>query len=123
MLALITNEGWFSKTHGEYQMAAFTRLRAIETRRSIARAANTGVTGFIDPLGRIYDQAPWWSEQTVIGNVRLSNEMSWYVRYTDYLPKACVWLSLALAPAILIRGFRHSLFGTQSFSEEIPVVQ
>lgn len=55
MLALITNEGWFSKTHGEYQMAAFTRLRSIETRRSIARTANTGVTGFIDPLGRIYD--------------------------------------------------------------------
>jgi len=106
LMALITNEGWWSKTHGAYWLAASTRLRAIETRRTIARTANTGVTCFIDPLGRIYDQAPWWEEQTVMGKVRLSNEMSLYVRYTDYFPKACVWLALALALAAIIQTAR-----------------
>lgn len=117
MLALITNEGWFSKTHGEYQMAAFTRLRSIETRRAIARTANTGVTSFIDPWGRVYGQAPWWSEQTVIGQVRLSNEMSLYVRYPDYFPKACLWLVLGLALAAIIQTAWSLVSGSR------PIVQ
>jgi apolipoprotein N-acyltransferase len=114
MLALITNEGWWSQTHGAYQMAAFTRVRAIETRRSIARCANTGVTCLIDPLGRIYNQAPWWSEQTVIGKVRLSKEMSLYVRYPDYFPKACLWLVLGLAMAAIIQRARSLVSGSRS---------
>jgi apolipoprotein N-acyltransferase len=114
MLALITNEGWWSQTHGAYQMAAFTRVRAIETRRSIARCANTGVTCLIDPMGRIHDQAPWWSEQTVIGNVRLSKEMSVYVRYPDYFPKACLWLVLGLAMAAIIQEARSLVGGSRS---------
>jgi len=109
LLAVITNEGWWSKTHGAYQLAAFTRLRAIETRRSIARCANTGLTCFIDPLGRIYDQAPWWEEQTVVGQVRLAQGLSWYVRYPDYFPKACVWLSLGLAVAVAVQKVRQAL--------------
>jgi len=67
MLARLTNEGWFSQSHGLYQLAAFTRLRAMEVRRTIARCTNTGLTCFIDPLGRLSEPAPWWSEQTVVG--------------------------------------------------------
>jgi apolipoprotein N-acyltransferase len=106
MVALITNEGWFSRTHGEYQMAAFSRLRSIETRRAMARTANTGMTWLVDPYGRVHEQAPWWSEQTLSGKVALSDEMSFYVRYTDYLPKACVWLTLALMAFALVRRVR-----------------
>jgi len=109
LIALITNEGWWSQSHGAYQLAAFTRLRAIETRRTIARTANTGLTCLIDPLGRSYDQAPWWSEQTVLGKARLSNELSLYVRYPDYFPKACMWLTLALALAIIAQKARQAL--------------
>ncbi len=107
MLAFITNEGWFSRTHGEYQIAAFSRLRSIETRRATARAANTGITWFIDSLGRVHEQAPWWSEQTLEGRVKLSDEMSLYVRYTDYFPKWCVWLTLAIMAAALARTLRR----------------
>lgn len=103
MVALITNEGWFSKTHGEYQMAAFSRLRSIETRRAMARTANTGLTWLVDSLGRVHEQAPWWSEQTLAGKIALSDEMSLYVRYTDYFPKACAWLTLALLLATSIQ--------------------
>lgn len=106
MLAFITNEGWFSRTHGEYQIAAFSRLRSIETRRATARAVNTGITWFIDSFGRVHEQAPWWSEQTLEGRVKLSDEMSLYVRYTDYFPKCCAWLTLAVLAAMLARGAR-----------------
>ena len=111
LLAVITNEGWWSKSQGAYEMAAFTRLRAIETRRSIARVANTGVTSLIDPLGRIYEQAPWWSAQTLQGNIELSNRMSLYVRYPDFFPKACAWLSLILVAAAIFQRTRQFLRG------------
>jgi apolipoprotein N-acyltransferase len=103
MVALITNEGWFSRTHGEYQMAAFSRLRSIETRRAMARTANTGMTWLLDKYGRVYQQSPWWSEQTLPGKVALSDEISLYVRYTDYLPKTCAWLTLTLLVLALVR--------------------
>jgi apolipoprotein N-acyltransferase len=109
MVALITNEGWFSRTHGEHQMAAFSRLRSIETRRAMARTANTGMTWLVDPYGRVHEQAPWWSEQTLSGKVALSDEMSFYVRYTDYLPKACAWLTLALLAFALAWQVRLAL--------------
>jgi apolipoprotein N-acyltransferase len=106
MVAFITNEGWFSRTHGEYQMAAFSRLRSIETRRAIARTANTGLTWLVDAMGRVHEQAPWWSEQTLAGRIALSDEISLYVRYTDYFPKACAWLTLALMLAAIIQRVR-----------------
>ncbi len=107
MLAVITNEGYWSKTQGAYEMAAFTRLRAIEMRRSIARAANTGISGLIDPLGRMYGEVPWWSEQSVSGKLKLSRQMTLYVRYTDFFPKACLWLLLGLAAAICLQRLRR----------------
>ncbi len=111
MLALITNDGWYSQTHGAHQLAAFSRLRAIETRRTVARVANTGVTALIDHYGRIYQQSPWWSEQSLAGRVALSDELSLYVRYPDYFPHACAWLSLALlvaAAGVSARAFLRS---------------
>lgn len=102
MLAFVTNEGWFSRTHGEYQMAAFSRLRAVETRRAVARTANTGMTELIDQYGRVQAQTPWWSEQSLAGRVALSDELSLYVRYTDYFPRACTWASLVLLLSALL---------------------
>jgi apolipoprotein N-acyltransferase len=121
-LSLITNEGWFSQTHGEYQIAAFSRLRSIETRRAAARAANTGVTWIVDQYGRVHEQSPWWSEQTLAGRVTLSDELSLYVRYPDYFPRACVWLSLALMCAVVTVKLRrsHSQSARDDRSKSLP---
>lgn len=111
-LAVISNEGWFSKSHGEYQLAAFTILRSIEMRRAIARCTNTGLTCFIDQFGRVYEQAPWWSEQALIGKMQLSSEMSFYVRHPDSFSKVCGWIVLAIGAAAIIqkaRQYRRSL--------------
>jgi|GEM_PF-153521 len=117
VLALITNEGWWSKTHGAYQLAAFTRLRSIETRRAMARCANTGVSLYIDELGRTYNEARWWEGTTMSGRVKLSRAMSLYVRYPDYLPKACLWLLYGLGAALVIRRVRQSRFARSSSNE------
>lgn len=118
MLAFITNDGWYSRTHGAHQLAAFSRLRSIETRRAVARAANTGVTELFDRYGRAEEQSPWWSEQTLAGRVALSDELSLYVRFPDYFPKACVWLSLALlVAAAVVRARAFASFNAHAARE------
>ncbi len=88
-LAILTNEGWFSQTHGPHLLAALSRLRAIELRRSIARAANTGITTFIDPFGRMYGAVPWWSEQMATAPVTISNELTFYARFPNAFALLC----------------------------------
>lgn len=123
MLAFVTNEGWFSQTHGQYQLAAFSRLRSIETRRATARTANTGVTWLIDSLGRVHQQSPWWSEQTLQGRLKLSDEMSLYVRFTDYFPQACLWFTLAIMAASLAHSARQAVRSVVRRREAIPVAR
>jgi len=53
LLVNITNDAWYGRSSAPYQQLAMTVFRAIETRRSLARAANTGVSALVDPLGRV----------------------------------------------------------------------
>ena len=55
-LIQMNNDGWFDKSSGAAQLLNMNRLRAIENRRTIARCSNTGISGFIDPFGRLYGQ-------------------------------------------------------------------
>jgi apolipoprotein N-acyltransferase len=54
LLTIMTNDGWWDNTPGYRQHMNYARLRAIETRRWIARSANTGISCFIDPAGNVY---------------------------------------------------------------------
>lgn len=105
-LTVITNDGWFSKSYGPYQHAAFARLRCIETRRAMARCANTGITFFIDRYGRTYGEVPWWEARTTTAPVAIAADKSFYVSYIDLFPKVCtgvaglLLLSAALLPLV-----------------------
>ncbi|MGQ9805178.1 MAG: apolipoprotein N-acyltransferase [Chlorobiales bacterium] len=94
MLTVITNDGWFSKSYGPYQHAAFAKLRCIESRRAMARSANTGISLFIDRYGRPYGEIPWWKEAYTVASLELYNDESFYVRHTDWFPKVCLFISL-----------------------------
>ncbi|MCS6990168.1 MAG: apolipoprotein N-acyltransferase [Chloroherpetonaceae bacterium] len=95
MLTVITNDGWFSKSYGPYQHAAFAKLRCIETRRSMARCANTGVSLFIDRYGRAYGEVEWWKETHSVQELELYDDESFYVGHVDWFPKGCLFVSLA----------------------------
>jgi apolipoprotein N-acyltransferase len=60
MLAVISNDSLFGRSSETWQITAYSRILGITMRRSIARSANTGLTLFADPLGRVYGAIPWW---------------------------------------------------------------
>ena len=84
LLVIITNDGWWDNTPGYKQHLAYARLRAIETRRSIARSANTGISAFINQRGELLQTTDWWVEDAIKEELLLNNEQTFYVRYGDF---------------------------------------
>lgn len=82
---ILTNDGWWEDTPGYKQHLAFAKLRAIETRREIARCANTGVSCFINPLGDIEQPAPYWQKAMLIKNMTPQHNMTFFVRFGDLI--------------------------------------
>ena len=96
LLFIITNDGWWGRTEGHRQHLQYARLRAIETRRWIARSANTGVSCFITPMGQIRQAQPYWEEAVIKGNVTPGGSFTFYVRYGDLLSKGAVIFCILL---------------------------
>lgn len=96
LLFIITNDGWWGRTEGHRQHLQYARLRAIETRRWIARSANTGISCFIDPTGEIRQAQPYWEEAVIEGNVTPERTFTFYVRYGDLLSKGAVIFCILL---------------------------
>ena len=97
MLAVITNDAWWGDTPGYKQHLSYSCLRAIETRRDIARCANTGISAIIDQRGEILSSTDWWQRCTLAGTVNLSSRTTFYVRHGDLVGLACVILTLLFA--------------------------
>jgi apolipoprotein N-acyltransferase len=93
-LVTITNDAWFGKTSAPYQHFSMAVFRAIENRVFIARAANTGITGFIDPNGRILKQGEIFAEEAMHGTIRLSKRKTFYTLYGDAFAWLCSAFSL-----------------------------
>ena len=84
VMALISNDGWWGNTTGHKRLFDFCRLRAIETRRAIARSANTGISGFISPTGKTIGDRLEWDEQGVLtAEVELRSDKTVYTIYGD----------------------------------------
>ena len=105
-LVNISNDGWFNGTEEHEQHLAICRFRAVECRRSVLRAVNMGISGIIDPDGRVVKlPAETWAaskkmEGVVSGSVPLDNRASAYARFGDWLPLGC-WLGVALGLVVV----------------------
>ena len=95
-LVTITNDAWFGRTSAPYQHFSMAAFRAVENRVFVARAANTGITGFIDPRGKIVKQGRIFTEEAMNGTIRLSNRKTFYTLYGDVFAWACAAFSLLL---------------------------
>jgi len=100
-LVTITNDAWFGTSSAPYQHLAIATFRAVENRVFVARAANTGITAFIDPKGRIVQQGRIFEEEALNGTIRLMKERTFYTLYGDVF----AWLCCAFMIVLLGYGF------------------
>jgi apolipoprotein N-acyltransferase len=84
-LAIITNDAWWGNTPGHRQHLSYARLRAIETRRPIVRAANTGISGFISPLGAIANSLAYNTKGVATKSIIPQKEITFYTSFGDYI--------------------------------------
>ena len=89
-LAVISNDAWWDNTPGHKQLLSYTKLRAIETRRAIARSANTGISAFINAKGEIEQQTNFNTKTVLIGSVAPRDIITFYVRYGDALSRIAI---------------------------------
>jgi apolipoprotein N-acyltransferase len=84
-LVNITNDAWFGRSFAPYQHASFLVLRAIENRTAIVRCGNTGISGFVDVLGRWHQKTSIFSEAAIHGKVPVTSTLTFYTRYGDLI--------------------------------------
>ena len=104
-IVVITNDGWWKNTPGYRQHLSFSRLRAVETRRSVARSANTGISCFINQRGDVFQPTPWWEETAINGTINLNDELTFYVRYGDYIARISIFTSVMLLLFLGVKQF------------------
>lgn len=84
-LVVITNDSWYGNTSGPYQHFQYSILRAVENRRSIVRCANGGISGFIDPYGRVQRKTKFHEKTQMADVIRLNDEKTFYTKYGDII--------------------------------------
>jgi apolipoprotein N-acyltransferase len=99
---VITNDGWWGDTPGHRQHLAFSRLRAIETRRSIARSANTGISAFINQKGEILLRTNYWTADTLRTNINANDTYTFYVQHGDFIAEAAYYFALILVLYLIV---------------------
>jgi len=96
LLTTITNDAWFGKTSAPYQHFEQASMRAIETGRYLVRAANTGISGIVDPYGRVLARTGIFEPAVLVGEARFLKTSTFYARHGDVTAYGSVAAALAL---------------------------
>lgn len=96
LLVVLTNDGWWRHSAGAWQHFGYSRLRAVETRRSIARCANTGISGFINQRGDVPDKSETNTCEALSASVHLNDKITFYATYGDFLGEISAFLSILI---------------------------
>ena len=107
LLTTITNDAWFGRTSAPYQHFAQASMRAIESGRYLARAANTGISGLVDPYGRIVAQSRIFEPTVIVEQARFLTTTTLYTRFGDIFAYASAIITVALL--VLARGPRRKM--------------
>ncbi|HYF29694.1 MAG TPA: apolipoprotein N-acyltransferase [Chitinophagaceae bacterium] len=97
LIVIITNDGWWAETAGFRQHMNYARLRAIETRRWVARSANTGISCFIDPKGNVLKPQPWNTVATIKHTIPDTyTNKTFYALNGDYIYRIALGFTIIL---------------------------
>ncbi len=102
---VITNDGWWRDTPGYKQHLSFSSLRAIETRRSIARSGNTGISCFINQKGEILQATEWWVKTAIKGQINANDKITFYVKKGDYIGRISWIFSIIIILYSIVKIF------------------
>ncbi len=102
LIFAITVDGWWRNTPGYQQHCLYTRLRAIETRRSIARSAYKGATVFINQRGDILQQLSYHQQGAIRETLKANTKLTFYVQYPEVLPFLALLGTFVFIPLVLI---------------------
>jgi apolipoprotein N-acyltransferase len=105
LLTVFTNDAWWLDSPGYRQLLHYGSLRCIETRRDLARSANTGFTGFINQKGEIVQLVPAWVPTATRGTVHLNSETTFYARFGELIGRGAQLLAVLGLLAVLVRRF------------------
>jgi apolipoprotein N-acyltransferase len=106
ILFVITNDGWWKNSNGTWQHLNLSRLRAIETRRSVARSANTGISAFINQQGELINTLGVGKEGSIAASINNNTILTMYVQYGDSLGIIALVMSLSCLSSILVLKLR-----------------
>jgi apolipoprotein N-acyltransferase len=108
LLVNITNDGWFGRSSGPYHHAMMARMRSIENGVSLARCANSGISMFVDPVGKINGHTKLYQKSILTRSVPLYTLPTPYTRFGDWFVGACgIMIGLAVLAAALKRRERN----------------
>ena len=96
LLTTITNDAWFGQTSAPYQHFAQASMRAIEEGRYLVRAANTGISGIVDPYGRVLQRSTLDEPVVMVGEARFLTTTTVYTRIGDTFAYASVAATVAI---------------------------
>jgi len=103
LLVNLTNDAWYGRSSAPYHSLAMSVFRAVETRRSLVRAANTGISGFVEPTGTIRAQSQLFVSAALTETMVLSDEQTIFTRGGHWFGAFC----LAMILPLLLLHRRH----------------
>ena len=103
-MTTITNDGWYGTSSAPFQHFEMASMRAIEQGRYLVRAANTGISGVVDPYGTVVERSRIFTQAGIVQEVRLLDSRTLYARLGDVVP----YMSLATLALGLVAGWRLS---------------
>jgi apolipoprotein N-acyltransferase len=106
LLTTITNDAWYGESSAPFQHFEMATMRAIEQGRYLVRAANTGITGIVDPYGRVLARTQLGESTVVVGDVRFVQARTLYATMGDRAAHAAIVLTVLALAAALRRPWR-----------------
>ncbi len=103
----LTNDSWYGKSTEPMEHLALASFRSIEHRRSLVRSTNTGISAFVDPVGRIVTRSGIWTREALVDRVPMMQGRTVYALLGDWIGWVCALLSLAgIGRALLVSARR-----------------
>jgi apolipoprotein N-acyltransferase len=101
---IMTNDGWWDNTAGHRQHLFYASLRAIETRRSIARSANTGISAFLNQRGDILQATRYDEPIAIRAKITLNDQETFYVKWGDFIARIALFISIIFCLNAFVKG-------------------